>query len=43
MLVFRASGGHSISEDPFMKISARTQLRGKIVSMAAQFPAIGAA
>ena len=33
MLAFRASGGHSISEDPFMKISARNQLRGKIVSI----------
>lgn len=31
--VFRASGGHSINEDPSMKISARNQLKGKIVSI----------
>lgn len=30
---FRASGGHSTNEDKPMKISARNQLKGKIVAI----------
>jgi molybdopterin-binding protein len=33
MPAFRVSGGRSINEDPSMKISARNQLKGKIVSI----------
>ncbi len=33
MPAFRAGGGRSISEDASMKISARNQLKGKIVSI----------
>jgi molybdopterin-binding protein len=33
MPAFRVSDGRSINEDPSMKISARNQLKGKIVSI----------